>query len=188
MNTKQQVKISKRLSLVLRHNPQSIGITLDPSEWAEVTPLINALNTHGTNITRNTLTKIVDENPKKRFEFDESNTKIRARQGHSVKVELGYTPNTPPNKLYHGTPLKFLDSIMKQGLQKQQRLHVHMSENIPLMLEVARRRGEPRLIEINAKKMFADGHQFYLTENDVWLCESIPNQYLKEVNLEQLKI
>lgn len=188
MNTKQQVRISKRLSLILRHNPQSVGLTLDPSGWAEVSELLDALSNHSTPLNKEILQEIVAENPKKRFEFDDSGLKIRARQGHSVKVDLGYMATNPPDLLYHGTPAKFLDSIMKEGLKKQQRHHVHMSENIPLMLEVARRRGEPRLIEINAKRMAEDGHKFYLTENDVWLSENIPSQFLSPVDLETLKI
>lgn len=150
MNKNQQTRISKRLSLILRHNPQSIGLSLGENGWVK--------------------------------------EHIRARQGHSVEIDLGYTPTTPPDLLYHGTPKKFVDAILEEGLKKQRRHHVHMSENIPLMLEVARRRGEPRLLEINAKQMVDEGHEFYLTDNNVWLCSYIPPKFITLKKPETLKI
>ena len=186
MTPKTQVKISKRLSLVLRHNPQSIGITLDPSGWASVDDLLKRLNDKGVRIDRQILQTIVAENPKKRFEFNADQTSIRARQGHSVNVDLGYQSTTPPDILYHGTAEKFLVPILKEGLKKQQRHHVHLSTNIPLMLEVARRRGKASLIEIDAKQMHQDGYEFYVTENDVWLSEHIPPQYIKHIDPTQI--
>jgi len=182
MNPKTQTKISKRLSLVLRHNPQSIGITLDESGWTDVNKLLKNLNDLGVKISQGILQTIVNENPKKRFEFNEDKTLIRARQGHSVDVDLGYEATTPPDTLYHGTPEKFLSSIFEEGLTKQARHHVHLSTNIPLMLEVARRRGSASLLEINAQQMNNDGYTFYVTENDVWLTDHIPTQYLKQID------
>ena len=168
MNPKAQVKISKRLSLVLRHSPQTIGITLDSSGWANVQDLLRGLNSHGLSVTQNILQIIVDENPKKRFEFDDSGTRIRARQGHSVDVELGYTASTPPETLYHGTAEHSLGFIFTEGLSKRKRHHVHLSTDIPLMLQVARRHGgKEALLEINAKQMHEDGYEFFVTENDV---------------------
>lgn len=182
MNPKTQTKISKRLSLILRHNPQSVGVTLDAAGWVNAQDLLEALNQKGTRITRETLNLIVEENPKKRFEFDGTQTRIRARQGHSVQIDLGYTATTPPDILYHGTPERFINSILREGLKKQQRHHVHLSTNIPLMLEVARRRGRASLLEINAKQMHEDGYEFFVTENDVWLSDHIPPQYLHQVD------
>ena len=187
MNSKTQIKISKRLSLVLRHNPQSIGITLDDSGWTNVHTLLKNLNDHGVKVSQDMIQTVVNENPKKRFEFNDGKTLIRARQGHSVDVDLGYEATTPPDTLYHGTPEKFLPSILKEGLTKQQRHHVHLSTNIPLMLEVARRRGSASLLKINAKQMHNDGHTFYVTENDVWLTDHIPTQYLKQIDPAQIQ-
>ncbi|MGJ8656637.1 MAG: RNA 2'-phosphotransferase [Akkermansiaceae bacterium] len=187
MNTKQQTKISKRLSLILRHNPQSVGLELAPNGWVKIADLLQALKSKGTHLNELMLKTLVTENPKQRFEFDESKSSIRARQGYSVKVDLGYTPSNPPELLYHGTPSKYIDSILQEGLKKQQRHHVHMSENIPLMLEVARRRGQPRLIEINAKKMHEEGHQFFVTENQVWLSEYIPTKFIRQIDIETIK-
>lgn len=177
-----QVKISKRLSLILRHNPQSVGVVLDASGWTSIKELLDALNQHGTKINHDILDTIVAENPKKRFEFDETRTHIRARQGHSVEVELGYTATIPPDKVYHGTPERFLSSILAEGIKKLKRHHVHLSTNIPLMLEVARRRGSASLLEIDAKQMHEDGFEFFVTKNDVWLSDNIPPQYLKKID------
>ncbi len=180
MNTKLQTKISKRLSLILRHKPESIGITLDENGWTDVDDLLEALNRNGARLTLEILETIVAENPKKRFEFDGSRTLIRARQGHSIEIDLGYNATTPPDLLYHGTAERFLESILSEGLTKQQRHHVHMSTDIPLMLEVARRRGKAALLEINAKQMQQDGHEFFVTENKVWLTDHVPTQYLTQ--------
>ncbi|MFK5921889.1 MAG: RNA 2'-phosphotransferase [Verrucomicrobiota bacterium] len=180
MNAKLQTRISKRLSLILRHKPESIGITLDENGWANVQNLLNALNRNGARLTLEILETVVAENPKKRFEFNDAQTFIRARQGHSIDIDLGYSATMPPDVLYHGTAERFLDPILKEGLIKQQRHHVHMSTNIPLMLEVARRRGKAALLEIDAKQMHQDGHEFYVTENEVWLTDRIPTQYLTQ--------
>ncbi|MCF6313568.1 MAG: RNA 2'-phosphotransferase [Verrucomicrobiales bacterium] len=180
MNAKLQTKISRRLSLILRHKPESIGITLNENGWADVQGLLEALNKNGFYLTLNILKTIVAENPKKRFEFDETGTLIRARQGHSVEIDLGYSATTPPDVLYHGTAERFLSSILSEGLTKQQRHHVHMSTDIPLMLEVARRRGKAALIEIAAKEMQLNGYEFYVTENQVWLTDHVPARYLAQ--------
>lgn len=186
MNIKTQTKTSKRLSLVLRHNPQSVGITLDSAGWTDVNELLRNLNSHGMKLSQEALLTIVNENSKRRFEFNENKTLIRARQGHSVNVDLGYKVPPPPDTLYHGTPEKFITVILKEGLTKQQRHHVHLSTNIPLMLEVARRRGHASLLKINAKQMYNEGHSFYLTENDVWLADHIPARYLEQIDPTQI--
>ena len=188
MNKNQQTKISKRLSLILRHNPQSVGLSLGENGWVEVQPLLDALTERNVTIDEQILNTVVNNCAKQRFEFDQTKEHIRARQGHSVEIDLGYTPTTPPDLLYHGTPKKFVDAILEEGLKKQRRHHVHMSENIPLMLEVARRRGEPRLLEINAKQMADEGHEFYLTDNNVWLCSYIPPKFITLKKPETLKI
>ena len=169
------VKASKFLSYVLRHNPQSIGLFLDPNGgWADVKELIRL-----SNITMDTLQTVVRTNNKKRFEFNADRTKIRASQGHSVEVDLGYSPSQPPSKLYHGTAKQNLDSIRATGINKGTRQHVHLSADIQTAMKVGSRWGDPVALEIDAGKMAADGHTFFISTNGVWLTDHIPPEYIK---------
>jgi putative RNA 2'-phosphotransferase len=161
------------LSYILRHRPDSAGLTLDENGWAEVGTLIYNLG-----ITRKDLEFIVENNNKKRFEFSDDGAKIRARQGHSVDVDLGYEELVPPDTLYHGTVGKVLDDIRKSGLLKMNRHHVHMSPDEETAIIVGRRRGRPVVLEIKAGEMCEAGHKFYKTDNNVWLTDRVPPEYL----------
>lgn len=171
-------KISKRLSYVLRHAPETIGIELEENGWVLVERLLGQLSRNGLKVDRPTLDQVVATNEKKRFEFSEDGERIRARQGHSVRVDLGYQAMEPPETLWHGTAERHLESIGKTGLNKASRHHVHMSENRELMLEVGRRHGKATLVEIAARRMHEAGHEFFLTENGVWLTDNVPREFL----------
>lgn len=182
MNDKERTSISKRLSYVLRHRPGSIGVQVDDAGWVEVEELLDGLALHGLSMTLDMLTEVVDTNPKQRFEFSSDRLLLRARQGHSIEVDLGYEPVVPPDVLFHGTPRVSVESILATGLQKRRRHHVHMSTDRELLLEVARRRGPPVLLRIDAAEMHRLGHEFYVTENDVWLTDRVPPEFLDVVN------
>ena len=173
-----EVKISKFLSFVLRHNPKEIGLTLDANGWASVDELIKKCTAHGKEFTREELNLVVANNDKKRFAFSENNKKIRASQGHSIEVDLKYEPKTPPDTLYHGTATRFLDSIMREGLKKMQRNHVHLSKDKETAIKVGSRHGKVIVLRIDSKRMFEDGHKFFLSDNEVWLIEEVPTKYL----------
>ncbi len=174
----QVVKTSKFLSFVLRHHPDSIGLILDEAGWAEVAELLEKARRAGKALTMELLEYVVAHNDKKRFEFNADHSRIRASQGHSIAVELGYRPETPPETLYHGTALRFLESIRQQGLIKGNRHHVHLSTDRQTMLEVGARHGQPVLLTINAGKMHRDGFEFYLSTNRVWLVDHVPVDYI----------
>jgi len=178
MNEAQTVSTSKFLSLVLRHDPTALGITLDSNGWADVDELLALLNAKGKPLTREQLDHVVSTNPKKRFAFNDDGTRIRASQGHSIEIDLALTPITPPDILYHGTATRFLDSIFEKGLIPGSRQHVHLTLDVEMTLEVAKRHGKPALLIINAKAMSQAGHLFYCSENHVWLTENVPAQYL----------
>lgn len=171
-------RVSKSLSYVLRHRPDTVGIELGEGGWVDVEELLVAFDRSGNKLSRDLLNIVVAENDKQRFEFSVDGRQIRARQGHSADVELGYEPATPPDVLYHGTATKHLDSILDQGLLKGRRHHVHMSTNKETMIQVGMRHGKPVLLTINAMQMFADGHKFYVTGNQVWLTDHVPREYL----------
>ncbi|HMB28668.1 MAG TPA: RNA 2'-phosphotransferase [Blastocatellia bacterium] len=172
------VRISKFLSLVLRHQPEKIGLSLDQSGWASVEQLIEASRRRGFEFTLEELQNVVDGNDKKRFSLSEDGLWIRANQGHSIKVELGYAPTAPPEILYHGTAERFLTSIKQQGLMKGKRHHVHLSADVDTATKVGRRHGKPVVLRVKAGLMCQDGFIFYLSANGVWLTEHVPVQYL----------
>jgi putative RNA 2'-phosphotransferase len=171
-------RISKFLSLVLRHKPAEIGITLDEAGWVEVDTLLSACQKHRFPITRPQLEMVVATSDKKRFAFNEDGTRIRANQGHSVEVELGYAPAQPPEILYHGTADRFLDSIRRQGLLKGKRHHVHLSLTRETAAAVGTRHGRLVLLQVRSGDMHRAGIQFYKTPNDVWLTDTVPAEYL----------
>ncbi len=181
ISEKRNTKISKFLSLVLRHKPETIHIHLDENGWVDVDELIEKLNNNGAEISFEILEHVVKTNVKKRFAFNEDKSKIRASQGHSMKVDLNYKPISPPEKLYHGTSIRFLDSILKNGIEKRDRQHVHLSSDRQTALKVGQRHGKPTILEIQASKMHEKGCKFYLSENNVWLTEHIPTEYIKEI-------
>ena len=175
------VKISKFLSLVLRHQPEKIGLRLDEAGWATVTELIEACRAHGVALTVEDLQYVVGANDKKRFSFSDDGPRplsIRASQGHSVEVALGYEPATPPSRLYHGTAERFLDSIRRQGLLKGKRHQVHLSADAETAAKVGQRHGKPVVLEVQAEQMRQDGFVFYVSANRVWLTNHVPSLYL----------
>ncbi|MBN8686602.1 MAG: RNA 2'-phosphotransferase [Chitinophagales bacterium] len=176
---KQLTHISKFLSLVLRHKPETIGIQLDQQGWADVGELLEKVNHYGVCLDRETLHHIVATNPKKRFAFNDNTDKIRASQGHSIDIELGYTNQKPPEKLYHGTSEKSVQSILATGLEKRSRQHVHLSNDIETAIKVGQRHGKPFVFKVLAEKMYQDNYSFFLSANGVWLTDHVPPDYLQ---------
>ena len=177
MNKHELKKISKFLSFILRHNPQSIDLKLDANGWADINTLIK--KSKEINLTRKIIDEVVKENSKQRFIIKEN--KIRANQGHSIKVDLELKSITPPPILYHGTATRFLESILKEGLTKQQRQHVHLSSDKQTAKVVGQRHGKVVILEVNSQKMFEDSFEFFLSENGVWLTRSVPFKYLSVI-------
>ena len=180
--SRDHVGISKFLSYILRHEPASIGLTLDEQGWAEIDTLLLLAGNAGTRIDRTTLDAVVASSDKKRFTISDDGNRIRAAQGHSVpSVSINYRERVPPQRLYHGTAERFLPSIREQGLIAGARHHVHLTENRATAIDCARRYGRPVLLTIDAARMHGHGHQFYLSENSVWLTEQVPRKYIDEL-------
>lgn len=179
---KRLIRISKFLSKYLRHAPHEIGLELDTGGWVAVDDLIAASVRAGFHYTRAELDEVVATNSKQRFSFDESGTRIRANQGHSVEVDLELPPATPPDVLYHGTAEKNVDAILESGLVRMKRHHVHLSRDVETARAVGSRHGRPVVLEVDAAAMTAAGHVFYLSENKVWLTDEVPARFLKKVS------
>lgn len=176
---KQLVKLSKKLSKVLRHAPESIGITLDKNGWVEVQKLLERI---GKGITLEDIVFVVANNNKKRFEFSPDQNKIRACQGHSVDVDLELTPVSPPDVLYHGTATKTVEYIKRDGIIKMNRNHVHLSADTETAHNVGQRHGKPTILLIDAKKMQEHGMEFFQSTNHVWLTDFVPKEYILNIN------
>lgn len=172
-------QLSKFLSFVLRHRPDSISIELDKAGWVSVDDLIAQCNAHGTSMTREALEEIVNTDAKGRYSFSGDGQRIRANQGHSLNVELGYRPQKPPDVLYHGTVQTTLDAIKKKGLLKMRRHHVHLSPDVETAKTVGARRGKPVVLKIDSARMDRDNHKFFLSDNGVWLVDTVPPEYIE---------
>ncbi|MEP1489725.1 MAG: RNA 2'-phosphotransferase [Algibacter sp.] len=170
--------ISRFLSLVLRHDPDKIGITLDSQGWIDVEILLNQMNTHGKTFDFNQLCEVVETNDKKRFAFNDDKTRIRANQGHSIAVDLQYEAIQPPEYLYHGTVAKFMDAIKENGLLKMSRHHVHLSESLETATKVGARRGNPIILTVRSGEMFKQGKTFFKSDNDVWLTDEVSTEFI----------
>jgi putative RNA 2'-phosphotransferase len=175
---KNQTKISKFISLILRHNPDVIGITLDNEGWADVNELLCGLKSSGTPITLEDLQKIVQEDSKQRYVFSHDGENIRAQQGHSTSVDLAFTVKKPPIILYHGTVGQYIPSIKETGLDKRTRQYVHLSMERVTAENVGGRRGKPIILTVQSLQMFEDGYTFFLSGNGVWLTDHVPSKYI----------
>lgn len=172
-------KHSKFISLLLRHKPETVGLTLDEYGWAEVDELLLKVNKNGKNITKEDLVTIVTTNDKQRFTFNNDQTKIRANQGHSININLGYEAVAPPATLYHGTATRFLDSIFEKGLIKGNRHHVHLSADLETAQKVGVRHGKLAILLVDTAAMYQDGYEFFVSKNGVWLTDHVPVKYLQ---------
>lgn len=172
-------QLSKFLSYVLRHNPDSIGLTLDAQGWAAVEELMTCAQNDGKNFTIDQLHDVVETNNKQRFRFSSDRQRICANQGHSIQIDLGLEPIQPPEVLYHGTATRFLDSIQKEGLQPRNRHHVHLSQDVETATNVGNRHGKVVILKVASGQMHADGHQFFCSENGVWLTDHVHPDYFE---------
>ncbi len=179
MTDKETIKTSKFLSLILRHEPERVGLKLGEAGWVSVEELLQAVNRSSVALTLEQLKHIVATSDKKRFAFSEDGQKIRASQGHSVEVDLRYAPQTPPEILYHGTATRFLEDIRQHGLQKMERHNVHLSAETKVTVQVGSRHGKPVLLTIRAGDMHRAGHVFRCSANGVWLVARVPAEFIE---------
>lgn len=172
-------KKSKFLSLVLRHKPEKIGITLDEHGWAKTEDILRGLQ-----IDMECLEEIVRTDNKQRYSFHENKTLIRANQGHSIPVDVELPLKEPPERLFHGTGQKSAPMIEKEGLLPMGRLYVHLSKDVDTARKVGKRHGKPMVYQVDTKQMHRDGYSFYQSVNGVWLTKKVPPVYLLAVERE----
>ncbi|MDP9389676.1 MAG: RNA 2'-phosphotransferase [Actinomycetota bacterium] len=173
------VRTSRFLALVLRHDPARIGLRLDAGGWAGIDELLAQAAAHGTALSEADLRRVVADNDKQRYVIDDERRRIRANQGHSVEVDLGLAPEPPPRRLFHGTTRHRLAAILDQGLLPMGRQHVHLSAEVATAARVGARRGPAVVLAVHSGEMAADGHEFYRSLNGVWLTAAVPARHLE---------
>jgi len=167
-------KISKYLSYILRHRPDSIDLVLDEHGWADMDELIS--KTKDLVLSKEIIAEVVKSSDKQRFVIKEN--KIRANQGHSIDIDLDLKPTMPPDVLYHGTATRYVESIMQEGIKSMNRQHVHLSQDIQTAKSIGSRHGKPIVLQIDTHAMYRDGCLFYLSDNGVWLTEFVSVEYI----------
>ena len=173
-------RISKLMSLLLRHQPEKAHLDIDVNGWVNVDQLVRNMNVYcGTSISREDIYQIVQTDAKQRYALSANAEKIRANQGHSIQVDLGLKERDPPSVLFHGTGKKSVQSILEEGLKKMSRQHVHLSQSIEVATSVGKRHGSVCIFKIRSKEMAENGYKFYLSENNVWLTDSVPAEFLE---------
>ena len=178
-NQKNIERSSKFLSLILRHEPQKIGLVLDSNGWADIDQLLRQAAAHGKHISRAQLDTIVATSDKQRFALSDDGLRVRANQGHSIAaVDLDLAPSAPPQTLYHGTATRFVDAIRESGLVPGSRNHVHLSPDLGTASNVGSRHGKLVVLTVRATDMAASGHAFYLSKNGVWLADAVPVEFI----------
>lgn len=173
--------LSKFLSLLLRHKPETINLKLDRNGWADLDELISKLKADGKKTSLEHIQEMVESNNKQRFKLDLKNNRIRANQGHSIPIDMEFEPIKPPQFLYHGTAKRNIPSIQKLGIQKQDRQHVHLSPDLKTAEIVGKRHGKPVIFVVDSEAMFEKGFDFFLSENGVWLTGEVPSEFFKEI-------
>lgn len=177
-NMDELVSKGKYLSYILRHGKEEFESGLiDGNGWMSIDDLVSKKG-----FTKELIDEIVKTNSKSRYEYNEDGTKIRARQGHSIPVDVELREVRPPDRLFHGTADRFIDSILKEGLKPQSRLYVHLSYDKETALNVGKRHGNPVMLAVDAKRMYDDGIKFYVSNNGVWLTKFVDKKYIGIVN------
>jgi len=180
MDQRKVTTVGKFLCLVLRHKPEAIDLQLDSGGWANVDELLQKLEQSGRPLTKEELVSVVNIDNKQRFALTSNGALIRASQGHSIAIDLGYAPTEPPARLWHGTAKRFISSIFSTGLLKMNRHHVHLSADRNTAYTVGKRHGSPLVLRVDARAMHNDGYGFFLSANGVWLTNNVPVSYLHE--------
>ena len=182
-NSNSAVRISRYISMILRHHPEKAGIKLDRHGWADVDALIEGVSkTHP--LTRELLEEIVRTDDKQRYSFSEDGARIRANQGHSIPVDVELSRQEPPEYLFHGTGEKYVASIEQRGLLAKGRLYVHLSSDTETARKVGARHGNPVIYRVASGRMARDGFAFFLSVNQVWLTPMVPVEYLERLEEE----
>ena len=178
MDDDRLVKVSRYLSKHLRHRPERLGLDLEAGGWVSIERLLEACNRQGMRLSRAELDEVVRRNDKQRYSIDATGTRIRANQGHSIDVDLQLEPAVPPAVLFHGTGAASVPSILRDGLDRRGRHHVHLSADVGTARRVGARHGRPAVLQVDAAGLSDAGALFFVSDNGVWLTKSVPARFV----------
>jgi len=177
LSKKEQISISKFMSLILRHKTKDFGLKFDPYGFISIEDLAKALKRSYPDITPSQIEFVALHCPKQRFEI--KGNKIKARYGHSLKIDLDTKPQKPSQFLYHGTSPSFVQKIKNDGLKPMRRQYVHLSKTKKQAIQVGKRRSyRPCVFKISAERAFEKGTKFY-DMGEVVLAEEISPEFLE---------
>ncbi len=182
MDDRRRITLSKYISKHLRHDQEALGLTLEEGGWVSIADLIDTAAKHGFLFCRDELNEMVTRCEKQRFTIDPEGQRIRANQGHSIEVDMNFEPVVPPEKLYHGTAIRFCEAILSVGLIKMSRQHVHLSADLVTAITTGKRHGTPMVFEVDTMRMNCDGFVFFRSTNGVWLIDHVPARYLRKLD------
>jgi len=172
------VKLSKFLSLLLRHEPDQFGLVLDADGFTNLDAVWQRISErYGNRYTYADLITLLEETPGGKQRFEVKDGRIRALYGHSG-VPITYPPVEPPEILYHGTTREAAAKIRREGLKSQARQYVHLSTDKGRALDVARRHGQPVILRIRALAAHQAGHIFYHPERQHFLVKALPPEFI----------
>jgi putative RNA 2'-phosphotransferase len=173
------IRASKFMSYVLRHDPDSIGLSLDESGWAELSDLLRCADRASVRLSQELIDVVLSSGGKQRFSLSGDGRRIRANYGHSLPIEVDLEPGVPPPLLFHGTAVRFLDSISKKGLAPRGRQYVHLCRDRETAMRVGRRHGPAVVLTVDTRSMLADGGEFLEAPDGVWLTRSVPVAFIR---------
>ncbi|PVZ11053.1 putative RNA 2'-phosphotransferase [Actinomycetospora cinnamomea] len=166
------MRLSKRMSRALRHDPARVGLVLDAQGWAPLDAVCAALR-----VSRADVEDVVAHGSKQRFEV--AGERIRARYGHSLPGHVELPAIDPPAVLFHGTGAATVEAILRDGLRPGARQYVHLSSDEATAREVGARHGRPVVLHVDAGRAAADGHVFLRGNADTWLADELAPRYLR---------
>jgi putative RNA 2'-phosphotransferase len=179
-----RLRLSKFMSLILRHQPEVVGCMLDRGGWLSIADLVSGATCAGVAITAEDVMEIAKQDPKRRYALSEDALRIKATYGHSIEIELGLEASRPPERLFHGTATRSLESIKKAGITRKRRRYVHLSADKMTATKVGSRHGRPVILTVRARLMFDAGFLFYRSESGIWLTEQVPSDYIDFTDLD----
>ncbi len=176
-------RLGRFISGALRHFPEDVGLEMDMQGWVDLDLLCDIMESRYRWATEERLTSLIESDIKRRYETEGS--RIRARYGHSVNVDLDY-PGNEFAYLYYGASLEEIDMLLENGIAPIRQRYVHLSTSYRKANEAASVHSEnPVVIEVDAETAQQDGIFFMAVNDDIVLVDNVPPEYLSIVEAQE---
>ena len=177
-------RISKLLSLMLRHRPDEFGLEIDAYGYAPLDQVVQGVQERYAEITEADVVDLVKAPGQYRFELNEFG--VRALYGHSFFVDMDGEPMDPPERLYMGTTRSAAQRFAREGISPGDRYYVHLSLTREAAESHSHQRDTPCVVEILAAKAHEEGCRFF-ARGAVVLTEEIPASCIGPIHGSQQK-